>query len=132
MSELDFDLARALTLLVPGAKWKLEGNSWAGLTWMDESEPPTETELREALAAHDAAMEERKVWATKAEFWEEFTEAEQLEIMGSTVAGIRLLDRQLLVWNGEVWSDDPRVQAGLSGLVAVGILTAERKAAILA
>jgi hypothetical protein len=74
----------------------------------------------------------RKVWATKAEFWGEFTEAEQLAIMDSTVAGIKLLDRQLLVWNGEVWSDDARVQAGLSGLVAVGILTAERKAAILA
>jgi hypothetical protein len=80
----------------------------------------------------ELAADARKVWTTKAEFWDEFTESEKLAIMDSAIPPIRLLDRTLLVWSGEVWSDDARVQAGLTGLVAVGILTAERKAAILA
>ena len=74
----------------------------------------------------------RKTWPTKAEFWNEFSPAEQLAIMGSTEPAIRILDRQLLVWPGEVWSDDPRVTGGLDALVAAEILTLERKAEILA
>ena len=74
----------------------------------------------------------RKTWSTKAEFWNEFAPAEQLAIMDSVEPAIRILDRQLLVWPGEVWSDDPRVTGGLDALVAAEILTLERKAEILA
>jgi hypothetical protein len=81
--------------------------------------------------AQELAAETCKVWPTVAEFWAEFSEAEQIAIIDSDIPGIRLLDRQLLVWRGEVWSDDPRVQQGLGGLVAVGILTAERREEIL-
>jgi hypothetical protein len=83
------------------------------------------------LTAEEITAKTRKVWPTKAEFWNEFTSAEQIAIMDSTIPDIRLLDRQLLVWPGEVWSDDVRVQAGLDGLVGVGILTPERKTEIL-
>jgi hypothetical protein len=74
---------------------------------------------------------DRKIWPTVADFWAEFSETEQIAIIDSDIPGIRLLDRQLLVWRGEVWSDDERVQQGLGGLVAVGILTAERREEIL-
>ena len=83
------------------------------------------------LTEEEIAAKTRKVWQTKAEFWNEFTNSEQIAIMDSTNTDIRLLDRQLVIWSGEVWSDDVRVQSGLNGLVAVGILTPERKVEIL-
>lgn len=129
---LDFDLARALSLVMPDADFFLEGNTLGGLEWRDERQRPSVEVLRAAVVADDAARAARKVWETKADFWAEFTESEQLGIMTSAVPGIKLLDRQLLVWPGQVWSDDARVQAGLNGLVAVGILTMARKEAILA
>lgn len=74
----------------------------------------------------------RKTWKSSADFWAAFTDSEKLAILASTIAGIILLREELRLWTGEVWSDDAKVQAGLGGLVATGIITAERKAAILA
>ncbi len=82
--------------------------------------------------AEELAAETRKVWASSADFWAAFTDSEKLAILASTIAGIILLREELRLWTGEVWSDDAKVQAGLGGLVATGIITAERKAAILA
>lgn len=83
------------------------------------------------LTNDEIAAKTRKVWRTKNEFWNEFSPSEQLAVMDSTVPEIRLLDRQLLIWPGEVWGDDERVINGLNALVAVGILTIERKEEIL-
>jgi hypothetical protein len=82
--------------------------------------------------AEELAAESRKIWPSSADFWASFTDAEKLAILASTIAGIILLREELRLWTGEVWSDDPRVQSGLNGLVAVGILTPERRATILA
>jgi hypothetical protein len=58
----------ALQSLRPGASWTLEGDSYAGLVWLDDSVAPTEAEIldrvdvlaaqsAEAEAAHLAAHE---------------------------------------------------------------------------
>lgn len=80
----------------------------------------------------EIASANRKVWTGKAEFWAEFTQQEQLAIISSDIPDIKLLDRLVLVWGGEFWSDDQRVQQGLDGLVSAGILTLKRKEEILA
>lgn len=82
--------------------------------------------------AEELAADSRKIWASSAAFWAAFTDTEKLNILASDIAGIILLREELRLWTGEVWSDEPRVQTGLSGLVAVGILTNERKASIIA
>jgi hypothetical protein len=108
------------------------------VTFTDGLPPPTEAELDATRAAAQAAWDAlqvppaRKVWASGTDFWEAFSPAEQLAILTSQVDGIRLLDRQLVLWQGELWSDDPRVQAGLAALVQTGILTEERRGEILA
>jgi hypothetical protein len=94
---------------------------WVNGAWIVTDKTPEEL-----------AAEARKVWSSSAAFWSAFTDAEKLAILASTIAGIILLREELRLWTGEVWSDDSRVQAGLTGLVAVGILTNDRKAAILA
>lgn len=83
------------------------------------------------LTPEEIAAKTRKVWKNAGLFWNEFTPTEQLAIMDSTQPEIRLLDRALVVWAGEVWSDDVRVQNGLDALVFNGIISAERKAEIL-
>jgi hypothetical protein len=79
----------------------------------------------------EIAAETRKVWPSSADFWNAFTDSEKLAIIASTIAGIILLREELRLWTGEVWSDDAKVQAGLTGLVSAGVLTPERKLAIL-
>jgi hypothetical protein len=73
----------------------------------------------------------RKIWPDKSKFWNEFTPVEKAAILTSEHSGIKVLWSDLTMWPGEVWSDDSRIQQGLSGLVAVGILTESRKTEIL-
>ena len=121
------NLAAALSHARPDAQWSLSGDDYSTLQWIGPGEPPTIKELEAAWAQ----LKARKIWHTVADFWSEFSDAEKLAIAGSTIPGIRLLHEELRMWRGEVWSDDPKVQQGLSGLVAVGILTEFRKTQIL-
>ncbi|WP_395753312.1 hypothetical protein [Prosthecobacter sp.] len=71
-------------------------------------------------------------WANSQEFMAAFTDSEKAAIELSTdpiVAGMR---RTLDTWDSSVHPDDVRVSGGLAHLVNIGILTEERKAAIIA
>lgn len=79
----------------------------------------------------ELAADARKVWATSARYLLEFTLPEMAAISLSTdptIAALRLL---MASWDGEVWSDDPRVVAGLDALEANGIIDAARRAEVL-
>lgn len=108
------------------------------IEYLDGKPAPTAQELDETRAAAQALWDakqqpqDRKVWPNAGAFWESFTPTEQLAILGSQVPEIRLLDRALVLWQGELWSDDARVQQGLGALVATGILTEARRDEILA
>jgi hypothetical protein len=39
------DYAAVLTAIRPGAEWTLNGDDYAGLTWLDDSPKPTKAEL---------------------------------------------------------------------------------------
>lgn len=73
----------------------------------------------------------RRVWETAGDFWAEFTHAEQASISVSAVSDIAALRSFVYMWRGEVWSDSPRVQGGISALIAANLLTDERAQAIL-
>jgi hypothetical protein len=38
------DLVATLSAIRPGAQWTLDGDDYAGLTWLDDSTPPTQAE----------------------------------------------------------------------------------------
>ena len=42
------DYAAVLAAIRPGAQWTLNGNDYAGLTWLDESPKPTKKTLDDA------------------------------------------------------------------------------------
>jgi hypothetical protein len=42
------DYAAVLIAIRPGALWSLDGDDYAGLTWLSEGEPPTQAECDEA------------------------------------------------------------------------------------
>lgn len=45
------DVTKALLKLRPGAKWTVDGNSYAGITWLDDSQTkPSEEEINAELA----------------------------------------------------------------------------------
>jgi hypothetical protein len=121
------DLPNAISQARPDAQWSLSGDDYATLQWIGPGEPPTMEELEAAWAQ----LEARKIWHTVADFWAEFSDAEKLGIADSTITGIRLLHEELRMWRGEVWSDDVKVQSGLDGLIAAGILSTLRKDAIV-
>lgn len=94
---------------------------WSYGFWIVENK--TEEEL---------AADARKSWDNSSMFIQEFTLTEMASISLSqdpTVAALRLL---LSTWFGEVWSDDPRVQSGLSALINSGIINETRRDEILA
>jgi hypothetical protein len=94
---------------------------WSYGFWIVENK--TEEEL---------AADVRKSWDNSSMFIQEFTLTEMAAISLSqdpTVAALRLL---LSTWLGEVWSDDPRVQSGLSALINSGIINEARRDEILA
>ena len=45
-----------LNYLRPGAEWSLDGNDYAGLTWLDKTIKPTEPEIVAAEAGASAAI----------------------------------------------------------------------------
>lgn len=73
----------------------------------------------------------RRVWESAGDFWAEFTPSEQASISVSTVPDIAALRSFVYMWRGEVWSDSPRVQGGITALIAANLLTAERAQEIL-
>lgn len=73
-----------------------------------------------------------KWWPHAAAFLEEFTQEELLAVHSNQVPLVIQLLMTLLAWNGEVWSSDSRIAMGLQALVSLGVLTPERRAAILA
>jgi hypothetical protein len=73
----------------------------------------------------------RRVWQTAADFWESFTLPEQVAVSASDIPAVRALVVSLSVWQAEMWSDDPRVQAGFHALIQSGLLTSSRANEIL-
>jgi hypothetical protein len=84
------------------------------------------------MTAEELAASTRKIWANSAAFWEVFTSSEKEAIAVSAHPTVRALVITLSTWPSALFSDDPRVTSGLELLQAVGILTAERIAQILA
>ena len=83
------------------------------------------------LTADEIAAAARKVWPTSADYLIEFTFEEMAVISLSqdpTIAASRLL---MASWAGEVWSDDPRVLAGIEALITQGIISQARANEIL-
>ena len=79
----------------------------------------------------EIAADARKVWENSAAFLAEFSVSETEAIATSTHPTVKRLTLRLSTWAGRVFSDDPHVSGGLSLLVAVGILTTERRTEIL-
>jgi len=73
-----------------------------------------------------------KTQFTSLEYLEKFTEAEQLAVVSATIANaqVKLLYDKMLAASF-IDLQDPRTIGGLSALVAVGLLTEERKTEIL-
>jgi hypothetical protein len=58
------DYAAVLTAIRPGTSWELVGNTYSGLTWLDDSPKPTKKTLDDAWPAVQHDLE---VAATRAE-----------------------------------------------------------------
>lgn len=123
-AEPEFDPAtHRLVRVAPFAD--LQEGEWVARSFAVES--LTEEEIEAAAAALA-----RKTWPNAAAFLAEFSMPELAAISLSTdptIAAMRLL---LASWPSDVWSDDPRIVGGLDQLVTVGIITSERRAAIVA
>ena len=84
------------------------------------------------VAAEQSLAAARKIWPTVADFYAEFTGTEKYLIHSSTVPVIVVARGDLAMWRGDVWSDNADILAGLDAMVTAGVLTAERRAEILA
>lgn len=122
------DISQAINHCRADAKWTLNGDTYAGLIWLDA--PETKPTLAEIEAAW-AQLADVKVWPSKTEFWAEFTQDEKAAIITSANIGIRMLDKELTMWTATVRADDQRIIDGLTALASAGIISGARKTAIL-
>ena len=100
------------------------------LVWTDTS-CTRDWEIRD-MTPSELADSLRKAWPTTREFLSEFTMEELAGMSLSTgpiVAALRLI---LSTWVGPIYSDDSRVEMGLSALQNAGVITPERRAQIAA
>lgn len=84
------------------------------------------------LTREELAALARKTWPNAAMFLAEFTMPELAAIelsLDSTIAALRIL---LAAWPSDIYSDDPRIIAGLYALVSAGIITEARRVEIVA
>ncbi len=51
------DYAAAISYLRPGEEWTLDGNNYAGLTWLSDTTKPTDAQLIAAWPEAQAAQE---------------------------------------------------------------------------
>lgn len=51
------DYAAAISYLRPGEEWTLDGNDYAGLTWLSDTTKPTDAQLIAAWPKAQAAQE---------------------------------------------------------------------------
>ena len=96
----------------------------------------TETSVTRDWQIRDMTAEELaeslcKIWQHNQQFIAEFTMEEISAISLSTDPTIAALRLILTTWNNSVYSDDPRVIAGLDAIQTAGIITAERRVQIL-
>ena len=130
------DLALVIDKLAPGADYR-RADDLATLTetWVDARPVPSAAAINEAWAEIEAAqalIDARKIWPTVADFYAEFTPTEKYLIQSSTIPAIVVARGDLAMWRGDVWSDNADVLAGLDAMVKAKILTAARRAEILA
>ena len=121
------NIAAAISFFRPEAEWSLTANDFNTLQWHGPGNPPSLAELEAAWQT----LQTVKIWPNVQAFMADFTMPEKAQIalsMDPTVAALRL---ELTTWLSDVHSDDSRVVAGLDKLVQLGILTAERKNAIM-
>jgi hypothetical protein len=92
------DYAAALTVLYPGAEWTLNGDDYAGLTWLSEGDAPTQAELdaawpqvqyQRAYAAVEAARRARYQTETDGMFFAAQREGGDLTAWQAAVDAIK-------------------------------------------
>ena len=59
------DYAKTISYLRPGEEWTLDGNEYAGLTWLSDTTKPTDAQLIAAWPAAQAAQEAASAAAAK-------------------------------------------------------------------
>ncbi len=84
------------------------------------------------LTAEEVAEMTLKKWESPFEFFTEFTTSELNALLSSTNASIRVRRFLLSIWNKPLRSDSARMQDLLNDLVTATIITAQRKAEIIA
>ncbi len=105
----------------------MNGQDLTSLIWHGPGDPPTVAELQQAWEQ----MKTIKRWPNVQAFMAEFTMQELAGIGISTDPTVAALRVKLSTWLTQVNSDSDEVQLGLSKLVELGIITAQRKESIL-
>jgi len=59
------DYAAVLTAIRPGAQWTLDGDEYAGLTWLDDSPKPTKKTLDDAWPQTQWQLEHDRIEAER-------------------------------------------------------------------
>jgi hypothetical protein len=127
-------IAAALQALRPGAQWSLSGDTYAGLTWLDQAQAmPTADEVTAAIAALPPAP----VHVAAAVLLGRLTLAEYTAIRQAAAAALAAGNGQLEQWLDMARTsvagidlNDPATVAAKAALVSAKLLTQARADAV--
>jgi len=88
------DIQTVLNRIRPGAEWTLDGDSYEGLTWLDDSPKPTSQEIDDAfpIVAEQIAAEEQAAELAAQEREEQRASAmAKLAMLGLTPEEVRAI-----------------------------------------
>jgi hypothetical protein len=86
------DYAAVLTAIRPGAQWTLDGDDYAGLTWLDDSPKPTQAELDAAWSDVQNGLAVAAIRAERHAQYVEVTDPMFMKAMRDEEDGVTLAD----------------------------------------
>jgi len=100
MNAAGVDIPRTLNFIRPNAIWRMNGEEYPGLIWIQDGEGGGKPTYAEILACWET-ITARKVWSNAMEFWNEFTDQEKQAVTTSEDTLIKLVLEELRLSRGE-------------------------------
>jgi hypothetical protein len=103
------DISQILILRYPGSEWTLDGDTYAGLTWLSESEAPTLAELESEWAQVQYEVAYDTVEKTRAEAYRQTSDPIFFQYQRGTATEQQWLDSVQLIKDANPYPEDPSI-----------------------
>ena len=103
------DISMILTRRYPGAEWTLNGDSYAGLTWLSEGDAPTLAELEAEWTQVQYEVAHDTVEKTRAEAYRQISDPIFFQYQRGTATEQQWIDSVQSIKDANQYPEDPSI-----------------------